>query len=386
MISTTSPSPATRRARTSSRRARGRPVASAARSSSLSRIRAAAAADRTVSGRRAPGMATIAASRSSSQASAISAGAAPRAAATCAKAESPGEAAGAARSAERRVGHDDQPGLEATLDDTAAERGVVERAQRNLDRRQRSELERLVELRAIDVGDADARSQPVFADPSERANRRPPRNPRVGSVQQIEVDRQAGERGQARLAVSPEGAGPPVRYPVAARSRHAALRDDPRQGRVASTESAGEQPLVVPELGLVAPVGPGGVEDGDAAHRQPRRSSRRRAAPLGRRRSRAACSQGRPAARRGRASSARPGGPRPVVPSWPKDRAAQSEPLDTSAAASYGGAASDGRGMTDRSLDTLLRLTSWRLTPPVARRCARRTTARTRPRREELHA
>ena len=265
MISTTSPSPATRRARRSSPRARGRPVASAARSSSLSRRRAAAAADRTVSGRRAPGMATIAASRSSSQASAISAGVAPRAAATCAQAEFPGQAAGAAGSAERRVGHDDQPGLEATLDDTAAERGVVERAQRNLDRRQRSELERLVELRAIDVGDADARSQPVFVDPSERANRRPPRNPRVGSVQQIEVDRQAGERGQARFAVSPEGAGPPVRYPVAARSRHAALRDDPRQGRVASTESAGEQPLVVPELGLVAPVGPGGVEDGDAA-------------------------------------------------------------------------------------------------------------------------
>ena len=169
------------------------------------------------------------ASRSSSQASAISAGVAPRAAAIAPSGDSrPGGRRGG--SAKRRVGDDDQPGLEAALDDTAAERRVVERAQRNLDRRQRSELERLVELRAIDVGDADARSQPVFVDPSERANRRPPRNPRVGSVQQIEVDRQAGERGQARFAVSPEGAGPPVRYPVAARSRHAALRDDPRQG------------------------------------------------------------------------------------------------------------------------------------------------------------
>ena len=215
MISTTSPSPATRRARRSSPRARGRPVASAARSSSLSRRRAAAAADRAVSGRRAPGIATIARieieqpgerdlGRSSST------GRRDRA-----KRRFPGQAAGAAGSAKRRVGHDDQPGLEAALDDTAAERGVVERAQRNLDRRQRSELERLVELRAIDVGDADARSQPVFVDPSERANRRPPRNSRVGSVQQIEVDRQAGERGQARFAVSPEGAGPPVRYPVA---------------------------------------------------------------------------------------------------------------------------------------------------------------------------
>ena len=57
--------------------------------------------------------------------------------------------------------------------------GVVERAQRNLDRRQRSELERLVELRAIDVGDADARGQPFV----------------VGSAQAHERDVFHGTRG-----------------------------------------------------------------------------------------------------------------------------------------------------------------------------------------------
>ena len=57
---------------------------------------------------------------------------------------------------ERGVGEGCDPELGAALDDATAERAVVDRAQRDLDGRDRRKLERLVELRAVDVRDSDA--------------------------------------------------------------------------------------------------------------------------------------------------------------------------------------------------------------------------------------
>ena len=67
-----------------------------------------------------------------------------------------GEAGGAARSSERGVRDHGDAELRAALDDPAAERTVVVEAQRDLDRRDRHQLDRLVELAAIDVRHADA--------------------------------------------------------------------------------------------------------------------------------------------------------------------------------------------------------------------------------------
>ena len=85
-----------------------------------------------------------------------------------------------------------------------------------------------------------------------------------GAWMQVEVDRQAVERREARLAVargSPSRDRPGTQ--PAAGPRHAALRHDRARSRRAA-ESAGEQPLVVAELAARRAVGARGVE-----HRHP---------------------------------------------------------------------------------------------------------------------
>ena len=125
------------------------------------------------------------------------------------------------------------PSLGAALDHAAAQRAIVERAERDLHGRDRRELERLVELRPVDVRDAHAPHEPVVDEPRQRAQRRPPRRPRIGRVEQVEVDRQAVERREARLAVGPDRLRAPVGQPAAARPRHAALGHDARRGGAA---------------------------------------------------------------------------------------------------------------------------------------------------------
>ena len=125
---------------------------------------AARAAERAVSGRRAPGIATTAGERSSSQASATSAGVAPRASATSASASC------RARRPARRGPPSGEWAITAIP--VSAQRSttpprsarVVEGAERDLDRRDRRELERLVQLAAVDVREPDA--------PHEAARRR----------------------------------------------------------------------------------------------------------------------------------------------------------------------------------------------------------------------
>ena len=65
------------------------------------------------------------------------------------------EASGTPRAAEGRVREERDPELVAALDDAAAERPVLERAERDLDGRDRGDVERFVELAAGDVAHAD---------------------------------------------------------------------------------------------------------------------------------------------------------------------------------------------------------------------------------------
>src|SRR3954451_2942306 len=100
------------------------------------------------------------------------------------------------------MGDHGDPEVRAPRDDATAERSVVVHAQRDLDGGDRSQLERLVELLPTDVRYADAPHETVIREPRQRAERGRPRRPRIGRVDEIEVDRQPVERGEARLAVA----------------------------------------------------------------------------------------------------------------------------------------------------------------------------------------
>ena len=107
-----------------------------------------------------------------------------------------------------------QPELVAALEDAAAECAVIEARERNLHCCDRRELERLVELPAVDVRDPDAPNEALVREPGERAQRGPPRRSRIGRVEEIEVDRQAVERVEARLAVGADRLRAAVRAPT----------------------------------------------------------------------------------------------------------------------------------------------------------------------------
>ena len=141
---------------------------------------------------------------------------------------------------------------------------VVEGAERDLHRGDRRELERLVQLVAVDVADADPRDEPLVDELRESADGRAPRRPRVGRVEEVEVDREPVERGEARLAVGADRPRAAVGHPGAAGPRHPALRHDPRGlGGIARAQGMSEEPLAVPELVLSPPVRPRRVEHGD---------------------------------------------------------------------------------------------------------------------------
>ena len=183
----------------------------------------------------------------------------------------PCQAPGALRPAQRRMGDHGDPRLGTSLEHPAAQSTVVERAETHLDGRDRRELERLVELAAVDVADADPPRQSLLADPGQRAQRRAPRRPRIGCVEEVEVDLEAVQRDEARLASGQDGLRATVRDPRSSGSGHAALRHDPRARLGAdSAQGARQQALVVPELAFVAAVGVGGVEDRYARRRSGR--------------------------------------------------------------------------------------------------------------------
>ena len=206
-----------------------------------------------VSGRRAPGIATTFGDELEQPGERDLGRVTPCAAASSANGSRAGERARAPRPAERRVRDQRDAELGAALDEAAAQRAVVERAERDLHGRDRGQLERLVELRPVDVRHADAPHEPLVGEPRERAQRRAPRRARIGRMQQVQVDRQAVERGEARLAVGadrlarPSGTQPPparVMPPLvtirarpvgaAGRSARASSRSLPRSARAVS--------------------------------------------------------------------------------------------------------------------------------------------------------
>ena len=80
-------------------------------------------------------------------------------------------------------------------------------------------------------------------------------------MKQVEIDRQAVQRGKARLAVAENRLCAPVWNPPIAGARHAALRHDARASlRAAQPKRTCDQALVVTELVRAAPVRLRGVE------------------------------------------------------------------------------------------------------------------------------
>src|SRR5262249_57816615 len=95
----------------------------------------------------------------------------------------------------------------------------------------------------------------------KRTYRRAPRGPRVGGVDQVQVDREPAERLETRFAVRFERLGPAIWHPCAAGSSHTALGDDPRAPMpTAGAQRTGHQALVVPEASSLWPVGVGCIE------------------------------------------------------------------------------------------------------------------------------
>jgi hypothetical protein len=125
--------------------------------------------------------------------------------------------------------------LLAPLDHAAADGAVVEDAEGNLGGRDRRELQRFVELPPIDVRNAHVPDEPVVDQAGQGADRGRPGRALVGRVDEVEVDRQAVERGQARLAVGANRLRAPVGDPAAAVAPHAALGHDPSRRICATT-------------------------------------------------------------------------------------------------------------------------------------------------------
>ena len=180
---------------------------------------------------------------------------------------------GALRPAERRMREQRDPELITALDHPTAERTVVEGVECHLDGGDGRELQRLVEPAAVDVREPDPPHEAFVGKPRERTHRRLPRRARIGCVKEVEVDRKAVERGEARLAVGEDRLGPAVRDPRAAGPGHAALRHDSRGLRRAAEAQGAREQL------LVAVVRSGGVED---RHARLRSGSDRLGRKLGR--------------------------------------------------------------------------------------------------------
>ena len=292
---TTSPSASGRdRARRAGRARRTR-VSSVDREPASSASVAARAAERAVSGRRAPGIATTTGERPSSQARATSAGVAPCASATSASAwrrASPPARRGPP-SGEWAITATPRSAQRSTTPPRSAR--VVERAERDLDGRDRGELERLVQLPAVDVRDPDATHEALVDEPRESAHRRSPRRSRIGCVDEVEVDREPVQRDRG----SPRSRrGSPSRgRPGSRRRRCASCRPWSRSAPSPPRRTGGERGRPAPRCRRRrAP-----CRTPSRPPRRRRRPSRARAPRRGHRRSTGACSRDRRGAPRRRA-------------------------------------------------------------------------------------
>ena len=149
---------------------------------------AARAADRAVSGRRAPGIATTAGREPEQPGEGDLGGSRPMRLRDIGEPLATSKPTRPSRSAQRRVRNHRDVALDTALDDASAKRTVVVRAERDLNRRDRDELERLVELIAVDVRHADAPDEAFVDESGQRTQGGPPRRPRIRRVDEVEVD------------------------------------------------------------------------------------------------------------------------------------------------------------------------------------------------------
>ena len=144
---------------------------------------------------------------------------------------------GPLRPAERRVRDQRDPELRAALDDAAAQRTVVEGRERDLHRRDRRELERLVQLAAVDVREPDA---------TDEARRRRVGRARARTSSGACADRaRGGDRDRSVARRAPPGSprsrrGSPWRGRPAPRLRRVSpCRPSSRSGRAQPRRSGG---------------------------------------------------------------------------------------------------------------------------------------------------
>lgn len=162
------------------------------------------------------------------------------------------------------MGDDGNSPLVAELYHPTSKRSVVEWIERNLDGRDIGQVERLLQLAAIDICHPDPPHEALVENPRQRANGSGPRSTWVGCMEEVQVDRQTLQCEEAVFTVGENCLGPPIRYPLIVGSRHTPLRHDPRLiGRTTLAKGAAEQSLVMSHFDHAASISVCGVEDRD---------------------------------------------------------------------------------------------------------------------------
>ena len=118
------------------------------------------------------------------------------------------------------------PLAQAVLDHAAQKTAVVPDAELDLHRGNLGDLPGLLDLRHVDVAQADLLDQSVASKAGQRADARRQRRSRIGRMELIELDALDAERPAARLARGNERSGASVFDPVALRTRQTAFRRD----------------------------------------------------------------------------------------------------------------------------------------------------------------
>jgi hypothetical protein len=218
-----------------------------------------------VSGRLAPGMGITTGALASSQARATRWGETPWASATSAKARwRPPRSRPRADPPERAPGQEGDPlgGAEGQLALGAAEAG----GELVLDAGHLHQLAGLVDLVDADVGEADQPDLAGRLELGQRPHRLGEGHLGVGAVELVQADGVDAEGAQAGLAGLAEVFGPPVQAPLAAGPGVAALGGHQHPVAVArpAGQGLGDQALAMAEVGLVAAVGVGRVDQGHA--------------------------------------------------------------------------------------------------------------------------
>ena len=152
------------------------------------------------------------------------------------------------------------------LHDAAQNLAIAKHVQLDLHRVDRGDLQRPLDLTAAHVAEPDPLDRARAFQAGKRAYAGPERRARIGRVQLIERDAFDAERAPAGMTRRRQMRGPAIGDPLSARTRQPALRgdDDARTVAGPGLERTGDDPLVVPHIGLIKAVGVRRVEEGGA--------------------------------------------------------------------------------------------------------------------------